>query len=77
MSEEDYSIEEELEEVMKENNELKLKLKEITKRIRKAIDDDEEDLLYVLFDIQDIIQDEEEQKRAFDKYIKPYIGDKK
>lgn len=55
---------------------LKDKLKEITKRIRKAIDDDEEDLLYVLFDIQDIIQDEEEQKRAFDKYIKPYIRDK-
>ena len=37
---------------------------------------DEDDLLYVLFDIQDIIQDEEEQKLAFDRYIKPYIGDK-
>lgn len=56
----------------------KQKLKAITKRIKKAIDDDEEDLLYVLFDIQDIIQDEEEQKLTYDKYIRPYIenGDK-
>lgn len=57
----------------------KQKLKAIAKRIRKAIDDDEEDLLYVLFDIQDIIQDEEEQKLTYDRYIRPYIesGDKK
>ena len=34
----------------------KEKLKAISKRIRKAIDNDEDDLLYVLFDIQDIIQ---------------------
>ena len=52
----------------------KQKLKAIVKRIRKAIDDDEEDLLYVLFDIQDIIQDEEEQKLQYERYIKPYIG---
>lgn len=51
----------------------KQKLKAIAKRIRKAIDDDEEDLLYVLFDIQDIIQDEEEQKLTYDRYIRPYI----
>lgn len=51
----------------------KEKLKAIAKRIRKAIDNDEEDLLYVLFDIQDIIQDEEEQKLQYDRYIKPYI----
>ena len=51
----------------------KEKLKAIIKRIRKAIDNDEEDLLYVLFDIQDIIQDEEEQKLQYDRYIKPYI----
>lgn len=52
---------------------LQQKLKSIIKRIRKAIDNDEDDLLYVLFDIQDIIQDEEEQKLAYDRYIKPYI----
>ena len=51
----------------------KQKLKEITKRIRKAIDEDEDDLLYVLFDIQDIIQDEEEQKIQYERYIKPYL----
>lgn len=52
----------------------KEKLKKITKRIRKAIDNDEEFLLEVLFDIQDIIQDEEEQKIQYERYIKPYIG---
>jgi len=51
----------------------KEKLRSISKRIREAIDNDEDDLLYVLFDIQDIIQDEEEQKLAYDRYIKPYI----
>lgn len=51
----------------------KEKLKAISKRIRKAINNDEDDLLYVLFDIQDIIQDDEEQKLAYDRYIKPYI----
>ena len=51
----------------------KEKLKAISKRIRKAIDKDEDDLLYVLFDIQDVIQDDEEQKLAYDRYIKPYI----
>ena len=52
----------------------KEKLKKITKRIREAIDNDEEFLLEVLFDIQDIIQDEEEQKLQYERYIKPYIG---
>lgn len=52
----------------------KEKLKKITKRIREAIDNDEEFLLEVLFDIQDIIQDEEEQKIQYERYIKPYIG---
>ena len=52
---------------------LQQKLKSISKRIRKAIDNDDDDLLYVLFDIQDIIQDDEEQKLAYDRYIKPYI----
>lgn len=51
----------------------KEKLKSISKRIRIAIDNDEDDLLYVLFDIQDIIQDEEEQKIAYDRYIKLYM----
>ncbi len=55
----------------------KEKLKKITKRIREAIDNDEEFLLEVLFDIQDIIQDEEEQKIQYEKYIKPYIGSDK
>ena len=57
----------------KQIEDLQQKLKSISKRIRKAIDNDEDDLLYVLFDIQDIIQDEEEQKLAYDRYIKPYI----
>lgn len=52
----------------------KEKLKKITKRIREAIDNDEEFLLEVLFDIQDIIQDEEEQKLQYERYIKSYIG---
>lgn len=51
------------------------KLKAITKRIRKAIDENEEELLYVLFDIQQIIQDEEEQKLQYERYIKPYAED--
>ena len=54
----------------------KEKLKAITKRIRTAIDTDEDDLLYVLFDIQDIIQDEEEEKLQYERYIKPYVEDK-
>ncbi len=57
----------------KQIEDLQQKLKSISKRIRKAIDNDEDDLLYVLFDIQDIIRDEEEQKLAYDRYIKPYI----
>lgn len=57
----------------KQIEDLQQKLKSISKRIRKAIDNDEDDLLYVLFDIQDIIQDDEEQKLAYDRYIKPYI----
>ena len=57
----------------KENQELKKQLKQITKRIRKAIDNDEDYLLEVLFDIQDIIKDEEDQKLQYEKYIKPYI----
>lgn len=53
----------------------KEKLKAITKRIRTAIDTNEDDLLYVLFDIQDIIQDEEERKLQYERYIKPYVED--
>ena len=67
---EDYLSEQEK---IKRYLDLQQKLKSISKRIRKAIDNDEDDLLYVLFDIQDIIQDEEEQKLAYDRYIKPYI----
>ena len=62
-------LQQKVEQLEKQNE----KLKAISKRIRKAIDNDEDDLLYVLFDIQDIIQDDEEQKLAYDRYIKPYI----
>lgn len=65
------------EEIYKNYYEQQSKLKKITKRIRKAIDNDEENLLYVLFDIQDIIADEEEEKMQYDKYIKPYIEEDK
>ena len=51
----------------------KQKLKVISKRILEAIDNDEENTLYVLFDILDIIEDEEIQKISYDRYIKPYI----
>lgn len=51
----------------------KEKLKEITKYIRKVIDEDLEVDIYTLFDIQDIIQDEEQEKLAYERYIKPYI----
>lgn len=52
----------------------KEKLKEITKLIRRIIDNDEEVDIYTLFDIQDIIQDEEDKKIQYDRYIKPYIS---
>ena len=52
----------------------KEKLKEISKMIRKIIDNDEEVDIYTLFDIQDIIQDEEEKKLQYERYIKPYIN---
>lgn len=66
-------IQEYIDRQQQENKQLKDKLNQITKRIRKAIDSDEDYLLEVLFDIQDIIQDEKEQKLQYDIYIKPYI----
>lgn len=58
-----------------ENKQLKDKLKQITKLIRNVIDKNLEIDIYTLFDIQDIIKDEEQEKLAFERYVKPYIGD--
>lgn len=51
----------------------KEKLKAITKYINEIIEKDEEVDIYNLFDIKDIIDDEEDNINNFKKYIEPYI----
>lgn len=63
------------EHLYQENKQLKNKLKQITKLIINVIDKDLEVDIYTLFDIQDIIRDKEQEKLAFERYVKPYIGD--
>ena len=60
-------------ELEKTNDELGKKLKDIIKLIRRIIDEDEEVDIYTLFDIQDIIDDKEDQKLAYSRYVKSYI----
>ncbi len=51
----------------------KEKLKAITKYINEIIEKDEEVDIYNLFDIKDIIDDEEDKENNFKRYIEPYI----
>lgn len=44
------------------------------KRIRQAIDDDEDIDIEILLEIQDILQNGKISKEQYDRYIKPYIG---